>query len=135
MVFGLGALGCSKFRTARECGSFVAAIGAWKGQAPGAPASGAPRTLAAASSESRSLAERYDDLSRRIDGLRIESVELVPRAARYQQLAREAGRALRDVAAAVEKGDGEAARRRRVQFEDLASGEAALVAEINALCR
>jgi hypothetical protein len=43
--------------------------------------------------------------------------------------------ALRDVAAAMERGDAEAARRRRVEFDDLARAEAPLVADINAVCR
>lgn len=59
----------------------------------------------------------------------------MPRAARYQKLAREAAAALREVADAVEKGDAERARSRRVQFDDLARGEAPLVADINAVCR
>jgi hypothetical protein len=59
----------------------------------------------------------------------------VPRAGRYQKLSREAAGALRDVASAVERGDAEGARTRRVQFEDIARGEAPLVADINSVCR
>jgi hypothetical protein len=81
------------------------------------------------------LADRYDDLGKRIDGLKLSSAELLPRAQSYQKLAREAAAALRDVARAVERGDAEAARRRRVEFDDLARGEAPLVAEINRICR
>lgn len=81
------------------------------------------------------MAERYDDLAARIDALTLSSPELVPRAERYQKLAKEAARALRDVASAVEQGDAEAARRRRVEFDDIARGEAPLVADINTLCR
>jgi hypothetical protein len=65
----------------------------------------------------------------------LTSSELVPRAQRYQKLSREAARALRDVAEAVEKGDAEGARRRRVEFDDIARGEAPLVADINGVCR
>lgn len=125
---------CSKFQTARECGSFVEAIKTWKGQAR--PAASVPVTSpSAASVESRELAERYDELATRIDALHLTSSELVPRAQRYQKLSREAATALRDVAAAVEKGDGEGARRRRVEFDDIARGELPLVADINAVCR
>jgi len=81
------------------------------------------------------MAERYDDLAQRIDGLQLTSAELMPRAQRYQKLAREAAGALRDVAVAVEAGDAEAARRRRVEFDDLARGEGPLVEEINRICR
>jgi hypothetical protein len=88
-----------------------------------------------ASRESRTLADRYDDLAIRIDALHVSSSELSPRAQRYQKLAREAAKALRDVAEAVEKGDAEGARRRRVEFDDIARGEAPLVADINAVCR
>lgn len=113
------------------------AIRTWKGQAPkpAASAAASPASPTAASVESLALAERYDDLARRIDGLHLGSAELVPRATRYQKLAREASAALREVAAAVAKGDAEGARKRRVQFEDIAHGEAALVADINAVCR
>lgn len=130
----LSAPACAKFQTARECGSFVAAIRDWKGQA--APAASVRVTSPdMASRESRTLAERYDDLAIRIDALRVSSSELLPRAQRYQRLAREAAKALRDVAEAVESGDAEGARRRRVEFDDIARGEAPLVAEINAVCR
>jgi hypothetical protein len=74
-------------------------------------------------------------LASRIDALHLESPDLVPRAQRYQKLAREAAAALRDVADAVGKGDAEGARRRRIQFDDIASGEAPLVVDINAICR
>jgi hypothetical protein len=113
----------------------VSAIKAWKGQAPAAAASAPMPSPSAASVESRSLADRYDDLAGRIDALHLTSPELLPRAERYQKLSREAARALRDVAEAVEKGDGELARRRRVEFEDIARGEAPLVADINTVCR
>jgi len=136
-VLCLGALGCAKFQTARECGSFVSAIKTWKAQAPAAAASAGATmpSSATASLESRALADRYDDLAQRIDALHLTSPELVPRAARYQKLSREAARALRDVAAAVEKADQEAARRRRIEFDDIARGEAPLVADINGVCR
>ena len=131
----LCAFGCAKFQTARECGTFVAAIKAWKGQAPAASPLAPAASPAAASVESRNLARRYDDLAQRIDALHLSSPELVPRAQRYQKLSREAAAALRDVAEAVEKGDAEGARRRRIQFEDIARGEAPLVADINTVCR
>jgi hypothetical protein len=124
--------GCAKFKTARECGVFVEAIKGWKGQAPpAAPAS----TREAASQESRAMAERYEELATRIDALGLSSEELLPRAARYQKLAREAAGALRDVALAVQRGDAEGARRRRVEFDEIAKGEAPLVEDINAVCR
>jgi hypothetical protein len=136
LLLPLTALGCAKFQTARECGAFVEAIRTWKGQAPKpAPSAASPTSPAAASVESLALAERYDDLGRRIDGLHLTSSELVPYAARYQKLSREASAALRDVAEAVAKGDAEGARKRRVQFDDIARGEAPLVSDINALCR
>jgi hypothetical protein len=130
-------LGCAKFQTVRECGAFVAAIKDWKGKVPKAAASAAPSPTspAAASVESLALAERYDDLAIRIDSLRLSSPDLVPKAVRYQKLSREAAAALREVAAAVAKGDAEGARKRRVQFDDIAGGEALLVADINGICR
>jgi hypothetical protein len=128
------ATGCGKFRTARECGVFVAAIKSWQGEGP-KPVASATSATSAKTSDSRALAERYEELARRIEALELDSPELLPRAQRYQKLSREAAAALRDVAAAVERGDSEAARRRRVEFDDLARGEAPLVADINAVCR
>jgi hypothetical protein len=125
---------CAKFQTARECGSFVQTIKTWKAQAKGTEASRGP-TTATAASESRALAERYDDLVVRIDALHLDAPELVPRAERYQKLARAAAAALRDVASAVERGDAEGARKRRVEFDDIARAEAPLVADINGVCR
>jgi hypothetical protein len=121
----------------RECGAFVEAIKTWKAQSPkgAASATALPSSPAAATVESLALAERYDDLAIRIDSLLLRSPDLVPQAVRYQKLAREAAAALREVAAAVAKGDAEGARKRRVQFDDIASGEARLVADINAICR
>lgn len=129
------ACGCAKFQTARECGVFVAAMNEWKAAGAKRPPAAASRSPAEASAEARSLAERYERLARKIDDLRLTSSDLVPRAGRYQKLSREAAAALRDVAFAVETGKAEAARRRRIEFDDLALGEAALVAEINAVCR
>lgn len=128
-------LGCSKFQTARECGVFVEAIKVWKAQAPATAGRAPTPSPSLASAESRALADRYDELARRIDDLHLTSPELAPRAARYQKLAREAATALRDVAQAVERSDAETARRRRVEFDDIASGEAPLVADINDVCR
>jgi hypothetical protein len=133
-VLALSGSACSKFQTARECGTFVDAIKAWKSQA--APVSTTPVTSPAdASLEALALAKRYDDLSQRIDALHLTSSELKPRALRYQKLAREAAASLREVADAVEKGDSVGARKRRVRFEDIARGETPLVADINGVCR
>lgn len=134
LVFALSGSACAKFQTARECGTFMDSIKTWKSQA--APVSTTPVTSPAdASIEALALAKRYDDLSQRIDALRLTSPDLKPRAERYQKLAREAAKSLRDVADAVEKGDSAGARKRRVQFDDIARGEAPLVAEINGVCR
>lgn len=114
----------------------MGAIKTWKGQA--APASSAPAPAAAPSAawaDSQKLADRYDELARRIDALHLTSAELVPRAERYQKLARGAATALRDVAASVEKGDAEGARQRRIEFDDIARAEAPLVVDINDVCR
>jgi hypothetical protein len=134
LALALSGSACAKFRTARECGTFMDSIKAWKGQAP--PVSTTPVTSPAdASIEALSLAKRYDDLSQRIDALHLTSPELKPRAERYQKLAREAAKALRDVAEAVERGDSVGARKRRVLFDDIARGEAPLVTDINGVCR
>jgi hypothetical protein len=125
--------GCGKFQTAHECGSFVSTIKAWQSRSLAAP-SAKPSALSPAA-ESRILADRYDQLADTIDALHLKSPELVPRAERYQKLAREAAAALRDVADAVERSNPERARQRRVAFDDIARGEGPLVADINGICR
>ncbi len=96
-----------------------------------APATSTP----VAARQARELAERYDKIRSKIDGLGLSAPALVAPVRRYQALSREAAQALRDVARTAESGDPEAARRRRVEFDDIARGEGALVAEINAVCR
>jgi hypothetical protein len=135
LLFALLSPACAQFETARECSALVGALTDWRSEQaekrPGAPARGTQ----AAVTESRVLAQRYDGLSSKISGLGVSSAALAPKADAYAKLAREASRALRDVADAVERGDAETARRRRVEFDDLARGEAGLVASINQLCR
>jgi hypothetical protein len=125
--------GCGKFQTARECGIFATTIKTWQAQSTAAPS--AKPAAASPAAESRALAERYDQLATSIDALNLESPELMPRAERYKKLAHEASAALREVADAVEKGDAERARQRRVAFDDIARSEGPLVTDINKVCR
>lgn len=111
------------------------AIKTWKTRAAQEPPLAAAPSPADAARDSRALAERYDALSTRLEALDLHSSELLPRATRYQKLTREAAHALRDVAQAVERGDADGARRRRVEFDDIAKAEAPLVADINSICR
>lgn len=126
---------CAKFQTARECGVFVDAMNEWKTAGAQAAASVPATSTPVAARQARELAERYEKIRSKIEGLGLSSPALVAPVRRYQALSREAAQALRDVARTAESGDAEAARRRRVAFDDIARGESAIVAEINVVCR
>ncbi len=126
--------GCGKFQQARECGTFVKTVNAWLGgSAPKAPAaSNDPKQIA---NEARHTADHYADLSRTLAGLHIQSEELAPRVARYVAIADSAASTLREVAASLDQGDLEQARKKRVDFDTVARQEGPLVKEINGICR
>lgn len=125
--------GCGKFREARECAAFVRTVNAWISTVrPVPPAAGSAEVVA---KDARITASRYDKLSLDLSALSIQAEELRPRVARYRTIADKAAEALRAVADALEKSDAETARRKRVEFDDVARGEGPLVEEINSVCR
>jgi hypothetical protein len=126
--------GCGKFQQARECGTFVKTVNAWltEPDAADAGASSDPKQIA---QQSRRTAKHYAELSKTLAGLHIQADELAPRVQRYEDLADNAARTLRDVAAALDRGDLEQARQKRVEFDTAARAEAPLVKEINGVCR
>jgi hypothetical protein len=125
--------GCAKFRKARECDVLARAVSGWLARQP-VPnlAQAEPKQLVL---ETRATAKRYHDLDRELGALEISSPDLVHRTARYRELARKSAEALDDVAGALERGDTELARRRRVEFDATSRAEGPLVAEINSACR
>lgn len=131
------ALGCGKFQQARECGTFVKTVNAWLAS-PGAkidvdagPASD-PKQVAA---DARRTAAHYVELSQSLGSLKVESEELAPRVKRYRELADGAAKTLTEVADALDRGQLDQARQKRVDFDTVAKGEGPLVQEINGLCR
>jgi hypothetical protein len=136
LVLVLAAAGCGKFQQARECGTFVKTVNAWleKPAAPSADAgaSSDPKQIAA---QARRTAQHYAELSQRLAALHVEGEDLAPRVQRYEQIADSAALALRDVADALDHGDLEKARQKRVEFDTVAQREAPLVKEINGICR
>jgi hypothetical protein len=131
--------GCGKFQQARECGSFVKTVNAWLARPAAAATSSADAGSAADSKriaeESRRTAQSYEELAESLAALHVQSEDLAPRVQRYQDIASSATRTLRDVADALDHGDLEKARQKRVEFDTVAQGEAPLVKEINGLCR
>jgi hypothetical protein len=124
---------CGRFKKAKECEILAGAVSTWLAKQP--PPSSArvePKVLAA---EARATAKRYEGLDHDLGALPIKNIDLVPRVARYRELATKSAHALSEVADALERGDAELARRRRVEFDATARAEAPLVAEINATCR
>ena len=136
-ALALAAGGCGKFQQARECGTFVKTVNAWLGSsaaqnAADAGASSDPKQIA---EQARLTARNYTDLSQRLAALHVEGEDLAPRVTRYEQIADSAAQALREVADALDRGDLEKARKKRVDFDTVAQREAPLVKEINAVCR
>ena len=133
----LVAAGCGKFQQARECGTFVKTVNAWL-ESPAAQvsadagSSSDPKQIAA---QARRTAQHYTELSRRLAALHVEGEDLAPRVVRYEQIADSAALALHDVADALDHGDLERARQKRVEFDTVAQREAPLVKEINGICR
>ena len=130
---------CGKFQQARECGTFVKTVNGWLGaanvggaNASDAGASSDPKQIAA---DARRTADHYAELSRTLAGLHIQTEELAPRVKRYESIADDAARTLREVADALDRGDLEQARKKRVDFDTVGRQEAPLVKEINGICR
>ena len=65
----------------------------------------------------------------------MQSDELAPRVKRYEQIADSAALTLREVADALDHGDLERARQKRIDFDTVAQREPPLVKEINGVCR
>ncbi|HYQ04105.1 MAG TPA: hypothetical protein VER96_35775 [Polyangiaceae bacterium] len=136
-ALALGASACGKFQQARECATFVKTVNAWLAS-PGSQnltdngGSSDPKRIA---EQARRTAQHYTELSQRLAALHIEGEDLAPRVTRYEQIADSAAQALRDVAEALDRGDLENARKKRVDFDTVAQREAPLVKEINAICR
>jgi len=136
-AFALLCGGCGKFQQARECGTFVKTVNSWLASADAQNAADAgtsndPKQIAA---QARRTAQRYAELSQRLAGLQVEAEELAPRVKRYEQIADSAAATLREVADALDRGDLEKARQKRVEFDTVAQREAPLVKEINGVCR
>ncbi|HET7541898.1 MAG TPA: hypothetical protein VFK05_18615 [Polyangiaceae bacterium] len=137
LVLVLVAAGCGKFQQARECATFVKTVNAWleKDAAQGsgdASLTSDPKQIA---EHARRTAQHYTELSQRLAALHVEGEDLAPRVQRYEQIADSAALALRDVADALDHGDLEKARQKRVEFDTVAQREAPLVKEINGVCR
>ena len=136
-ALALGASACGKFQQARECATFVKTVNAWLAS-PGSQnptensGSSDPKRIA---EQARSTSQHYTELSQRLAALHIEGEELAPRVTRYEQIADSAAQALREVAEALDRGDLENARKKRVDFDTVAQREGPLVKEINAICR
>ena len=133
----LACAGCGKFQQARECGTFVKTVNAWLAQpeATVAPDAGAPNDPKQVAEQSRRTAQHYTDLSQTLASLHIQTEDLAPRVQSYEQIADSAASTLREVADALDHGDLEKARQKRVEFDTVARREPALVKEINGLCR
>lgn len=126
--------GCGKFQQARECGTFVKTVNLWLAE-PEAADGGEASDPKQVAEQSRRTAQHYAVLSHRLAALHIQAEELAPKVQRYEAMADEADRTLREVADAVDRGDLEGARQKRVTFDGVARSEPLLVKEINAICR
>ena len=137
LALALACGGCGKFQQARECGTFVKTVNAWLTSpeaqtAVDAGSSSDPKQIA---EQARRTARHYTELSQRLAALHIEGEDLAPRVKRYEQIADSAALTLREVADALDQGDLEKARQKRVDFDTVAQREPLLVKEINDVCR
>jgi len=132
LVFAAASLcGCGELK--RECRAVVATANAFIAESgKGKPSAHGPEATAR---EARALAERYDKLATDLGALSVKSEELAGDVEAYRKLAVSAATSLRGAATALEQKDWETARKRRVEFDEAARGEAPLVARINAVCR
>ena len=129
--------GCGKFQQVRECGTFVKTVNAWLGSPEAqstntAAASSDPKQIA---EQARRTAQRYAELSQHLAALHIQAEDLAPRVKRYEQIADSAAATLREVGDALDHGELEKARQKRIEFDTVAQREAPLVKEINGICR
>ncbi len=136
-AFALLSGGCGKFQQARECGTFVKTVNAWLTSpdaqlSADAGTSSDPKQIA---QQARRTAQHYSELSQRLAALHVEGEDLAPRVKRYEQIADSAATTLREVADALDVGDLEKARQKRMDFDTVAQREPPLVKEINAVCR
>lgn len=136
LLLALGAAltcACGTFKKARECGAISETVSAWMKATPAPDLSAsAPERVA---TDARATARRYEDLDRRLAALNVQSDALVAPVARYRDMTLGAARVLDEVATALESGNAELARRRRVEFETTVRAERELVTQINGLCR
>jgi hypothetical protein len=133
VCLALAALGCARFRKAKECGMLADAVSAFMSKDK--PASAAGADTAALVSDARSTAARYRELDRTLSELKLASEDLIPLVTSYRKMAVDSAAALEAVSAALSAGDLEAARKLRVDFDATIRAEAPLVEQINAVCR
>ena len=123
--------GCGELK--RECRAVVGAANAFIAESGKTkPSAQGPEATAR---EARALADRYDKLATELGALAVKSDDLAGEVEAYRKLAVSAASSLRAAASALEQKDWETARKKRVEFDEAARGEAPLVARINAVCR
>ncbi len=135
LAFALLGSGCGKFQEARECGAFVKTVNAWLARPDLAGDDAGSKDPKQIATLSRRTAQDYQDLSQSLAALHVQNEELLPRVQRYQEIANSAAKTLGEVADALDRGELEQARQKRVEFDTVAQREAPLVKEINGLCR
>lgn len=137
VVLAMLGLSCGKFQQARECATFVKLVNSWISRPDAEPAADAASASDAkqVAAQARATAARYAELSQSLANLHVQGEELSPRVKRYEELTRTAVRTLGEVADALDRGDLENARQKRIEFDATAEREAPLVKEINGICR
>lgn len=130
-VLALPLFACGKLE--HECRSVTTTANAFilASEEKRLPPEASPAETARAALES---AARYERLAADLAALKLEDEKLVPEVARYRELALGSAVSLRAVAKALEAKDFDTARKKRVEFDQAAKGEGALVGRINAVC-
>jgi uncharacterized protein YlxW (UPF0749 family) len=133
-ALGASSAGCSKFAQAKECGQLAKVTNAFVAESTKHKPTQSSDPVVIAK-ENRETAARYERLANDLSELHIKSLELGKHVTAYRDIATQAAVMLKDVASAVENGNFELARQKRVDFDGIAKSEAPLVAQINSTCR
>ena len=131
LLLGLPLFACGKLE--HECRSVTTTANAFilASEQKRLPPEASPAETARAALET---AARYERLAADLAALKLESQTLVPEVASYRELALGSAASLRAAAKALDARDFEAARKKRVEFDQAAKAEGPLVARINAVC-
>jgi hypothetical protein len=124
----LSTTGCGAIKKVQECGKFTTTINDGLTKAKAALAQPTPAGF-------RQFADAYDQIGANIGKLDISTDELKKDQAAYQTMAKNASKAARDFASALEAKDVAKQQAGKKEFDKVQVEEDALVSKINGTCQ